>query len=408
MSRGSVKNSPEKKKFKSSDEMIRKAFRIYSERDLENSMRDFDFEYNDDKIFEDKIYSVINKLPIKNPRSKAHIICISVMCVVLIAGLVVSYMYVGSRKQAGETNVLESVCSTARKRYALGQDLSNLGMVMGDDDSEFGIKAKEDQKWYYYNNQNTAVYVDTKSYSESGYLYSLYQLNEDEEKQIIQKGIELKKADKTKKLTPFLGNAPRGSKYSIGNIYFIGGRDSRKFIIYKDRSEAMYIGKCVGIESLSEHDITDGKKTDEKGSISLNKYFKDIMDIKDGKEIRETMLERVKAKSKDDPDKRLAVWNGEKSGDEFYKLITKGNSFEIRDMYKQKFAMTAKENPDKCYYLAVENDAGELSIFGIILDGKGVDVYIEPVNKAGVYLKLSDENTAALKNLIKDNDVGDN
>lgn len=99
MSRGSVKNSPEKKKFKSSDEMIRKAFRIYSERDLENSMRDFDFEYNDDKIFEDKIYSIINKLPIKNPRSKAHIICISVVCVVLIAGLVVSYMYMGSRKQ---------------------------------------------------------------------------------------------------------------------------------------------------------------------------------------------------------------------------------------------------------------------------------------------------------------------
>ncbi len=80
----------------------------------------------------------------------------------------------------------------------------------------------------------------------------------------------------------------------------------------------------------------------------------------------------------------------------------------FRDMYKQKFAMTAKQNPDKCYYLAVENDAGEFSIFGIILDGKDVDVYIEPVHKAGVYLKLSDENAAALKNLIKDNDVGDN
>ena len=399
-----MRNGFEKKRFKGSDEMIRKAFKIYSEKDLENSMGDFDFEYNDDKIFEDKIYSVISRLPIKNPRSKAHIICIAVVCFVLLAGLAIGYIYMGSRKQAGETNVLESVCKEARERYELGQNLGNLSMVMGDDDADFGINTKEDRQWYYYNNQNTAVYVDTKSYSESGYLYSLYQINEDEEKQITQKGIALKKADKTKKLTPFLGNAPKGSKYSIGNIYFIGGRDSRKFIIYKDRSDAMYIGKCVGIESLSEHSITDSKKSDKKGSISLNKYFKDIMDIKDGNGIRETMLERFKAKSKDNPDKRLAVWNGEKSGDEFYKLITKGNSFEIRDMYKQKFVMTAKENPDKCYYLAVENDAGELSIFGIILDGKDVDVYIEPVHKAGVYLKLSDENAAALKKLIKEND----
>ena len=73
---------------------------------------------------------------------------------------------------------------------------------------------------------------------------------------------KLKKADKTKKLTPFLGNAPKGSKYSVGSIYFIGGRNSRKFILYKDRSDAMYIGKCVGIESLKEHSIKDRKKSE--------------------------------------------------------------------------------------------------------------------------------------------------
>ncbi len=400
----SIRNVIEKNRFKGSDEMIRKAFKIYSEKDLENSMRDFDFEYNDDKIFEDKIYSVISRLPIKNPRSKAHIVCIAVVCFVLIAGLVISYMYMESRKQAGETNVLESVCDTARKRYDLSHDLSGLGMVMRSDDSELGIKTKEDQQRDYYNQQNTAVCVDTKNYSEKGYLYSLYQLNEDEGKQITQKGIELKKADKTKKLTPFLGNAPKGSRYSIGSIYFIGGRNSRKFILYKDRSDAMYIGKCVGIESLKEHSIKDSKKSDKKSTISPKEYFKEIMDIKDGNAIRETMLERFKAKSEDDPDKRLAVWTDEKSGNEFYKLLTKGNSFEFRGMYKQKFVMTAKESPDKCYYLAVENDEGELCVFGIILDENNIDVYIEPEHKAGVYLKLSDENAAALKKIIKKND----
>ena len=214
-----------------------------------------EYEYNDDKIFEDKIYSVISRLPIKNPRSKAHIICIAVVCFVLIAGLAIGYIYMGSQKQTGETSVLESVCSTARERYALRQDY----IMMGDDDADLGINTKEEQQWHYYNQQNTAVCVDTKSYSENGYLYSLYQLNEDEEKKITQKGIELKKADKTKKLTPFLGNAPKGSKYSVGSIYFIGGRNSRKFILYKDRSDAMYIGKCVGIESLKEHSIKDRK-----------------------------------------------------------------------------------------------------------------------------------------------------
>ena len=127
------------------------------------------------------------------------------------------------------------------------------------------------------------------------------------------------------------------------------------------------------------------------------------MDIKDGSAIREIMLERFKAKSKENPDKRLAVWADEKSENEFYKLLTKGNYFELRDMYKQKFVMTAKENPDKCYYLSVENNAGELCVFGIILDENNIDVYIEPEHKAGVYLKLSDENAAALKKIIKKN-----
>ena len=388
----SIRSVIEKNRFKGSDEIIRKAFKIYSEKDLEYSMRDFDFEYNDDKIFEDKIYSVISRLPIKNPRSKAHIICIAVVCFVLIAGLAIGYIYMGSQKQTGETSVLESVCSTARERYALRQDY----IMMGDDDADLGINTKEEQQWHYYNQQNTAVCVDTKSYSENGYLYSLYQLNEDEEKKITQKGIELKKADKTKKLTPFLGNAPKGSKYSVGSIYFIGGRNSRKFILYKDRSD--------GIESLKEHSIKDRKKSGAKSGISPEEYFKEIMDIKDGSAIREIMLERFKAKSKENPDKRLAVWADEKSGNEFYKLLTKGNYFELRDMYKQKFVMTAKENPDKCYYLAVENNAGELCVFGIILDENNIDVYIEPEHKAGVYLKLSDENAAALKKIIKKND----
>ena len=295
--------SGNKNGFKGSDEIIRKAFKIYSEKDLENSMRDFDFEYNDDKIFEDKIYSVISRLTIRNPRSKAHIICIVFVCFILIAGLAIGYIYMGSQKQTGETNVLESVCSTARERYTLRQDY----MMMGDDDADLGINTKEEQQWYYYNQQNTAVCVDTKSYSENGYLYSLYQLNEDEEKKITQKGIELKKADKTKKLTPFLGNAPKGSKYSVGSIYFIGGRNSRKFILYKDRSDAMYIGKCVGIESLKEHNIKDSKKSDSKSAISPEEYFKEIMDIKDGSAIREIMFERFKAKSKENPDKRLVV-----------------------------------------------------------------------------------------------------
>ena len=95
-----------------------------------------------------------------------------------------------------------------------------------------------------------------------------------------------------------MGNAPKGSKYSVGSIYFIGGRNSRKFILYKDRSDAMYIGKCVGIESLKEHSIKDRKKSGAKSGISPEEYFKEIMDIKDGSAIREIMLERFKANLK--------------------------------------------------------------------------------------------------------------
>ena len=38
------------------------------------------------------------------------------------------------------------------------------------------------------------------------------------------------------------------------------------------------------------------------------------------------------------------------------------------------------------------------------LEPNNIDVYIEPEHKAGVYLKLSDENAAALKKIIKKND----
>ena len=37
------------------------------------------------------------------------------------------------------------------------------------------------------------------------------------------------------------------------------------------------------------------------------------------------------------------------------------------------------------------------------LEPNNIDVYIEPEHKAGVYLKLSDENAAALKKIIKKN-----
>lgn len=45
----------------------------------------------------------------------------------------------GSQKQTGETSVLESVCSTARERYALRQDY----IMMGDDDADLGIIQKK-------------------------------------------------------------------------------------------------------------------------------------------------------------------------------------------------------------------------------------------------------------------------
>lgn len=70
----SIRSVIEKNRFKGSDEIIRKAFKIYSEKDLENSMRDFDFEYNDDKIFEDKIYSVISQTADKKIHAQRHIL----------------------------------------------------------------------------------------------------------------------------------------------------------------------------------------------------------------------------------------------------------------------------------------------------------------------------------------------
>lgn len=47
------------------------------------------------------------------------------------------------------------------------------------------------------------------------------------------------------------------------------------------------------------------------------------MDIKDGSAIREIMLERFKAKSKENPDKRLAVWADENQEMSFINFLQK-------------------------------------------------------------------------------------
>ena len=391
-----------KKKFDGGDELIRKAFKIYSDKDLESSMEDFGFEYSDDKVFEDKIYKVIKKLPIKNPRSKAHIICIAVICMVLIVGCIAGYRYMGSRKQAWQTSILDSVCKKAKTRYDINQSNNNLNAIIGGETSlsDEGTQLKD-----YYNSRNTAVYVNTKNYDKSGYLYSMYLLNDEEVKKLTDKGVELKKAADTEKLTPFLENASDDSKYSVGNIYFIGGRKSRKFIVYKNKSDDMYIGKCVGFESLKDHDIITDKKVNEKKSISAGEFLENIMDIKNADDIREIMLERVRAKSKANPDKRIAVWTSDESKSELYELLIKESSIEMEsvgDTSGQLWFGAAE--PQKCYYFAVENNAGEFCVFGIVFEEKDMRVYVEPQYKPGTALKLSSENAAKLRKIIKEND----
>ena len=233
----------------------------------------------------------------------------------------------------------------------------------------------------------------------------MYLLNDEEVKKLTDKEVELKKADDTEKLTPFLENAPDDSKYSAGNIYFIGGRKSRKFIVYKNKSDDMYIGKCVGFESLKDHDIITDKKVNEKESISVGEFLEDIMDIKNADDIREIMLERVRAKSKANPDKRIAVWTSDESKSELYELLTKESSIEMEsvgDTSGQLWFGAAE--PQKCYYFAVENNAGEFCVFGIVFEEKDTRVYVEPQYKPGTALKLSSENAAKLRKIIKEND----
>lgn len=305
-------------------------------------------------------------------------------------------------EQAGQTSVLESVCKEAKTRYDINQSNNNLNAIIG---GETSLSDEKTQLKDYYNSRNTAVYVNTKNYDKSGYLYSMYLLNDEEVKKLTDKEVELKKADDTEKLTPFLENAPDDSKYSAGNIYFIGGRKSRKFIVYKNKSDDMYIGKCVGFESLKDHDIITDKKVNEKKSISAGEFLENIMDIKNADDIREIMLERVRAKSKANPDKRIAVWTSDESKSELYEFLTKESSIEMEsvgDTSGQLWFGAAE--PQKCYYLAVENNAGEFCVFGIVFEEKDTMVYVEPQYKPGTALKLSYENTAKLRKIIKEND----
>lgn len=403
-------NRVNKKNFKDSEDIIRKAFKIYSEKDLEKSEQNFDFEYDDEKLFEDKVYSVIKKLPINNPRIKAHIICVTLICLVLLSVFIVGYLYYGSREAASQTKVVEEICREARKRFETsGKNYTEITDYVGGCMLEEYWKTNQERNKYVRNMQNTAIYVNKDDYKKSGYLYSFYPISSDEEKRITDNDIELVSALDNEQLSPFLRNSLDLRKgevypYSKGSIYFIGGRKSRKFIIFKDRADLMYIGKCVGFESLENYDIVSDKKAYEKvkkEAASGEKYFKNIMDINDGGDVREIMLERVEAKSSENSDKRIATWTDNASKKELYELFAKGNSISRDEKCEDKFAIIADKNPEKCYYLAFENREGETTVFGIILGEKEIEMYIEPQHGEGTVMKLSASNGNKIKELIE-------
>ena len=112
------------------------------------------------------------------------------------------------QKAGGADKCIGDVCKEAKTRYDINQSNNNLNAIIG---GETSLSDEKTQLKDYYNSRNTAVYVNTKNYDKSGYLYSMYLLNDEEVKKLTDKEVELKKADDTEKLTSFLENAPDDS-----------------------------------------------------------------------------------------------------------------------------------------------------------------------------------------------------
>lgn len=358
------------------DKLIKEAFQVYQTgNSTDEEMDDF---YSEG--FEDKIFYKIEKMNIRNPRKKAKLIYTALIagCLLLVAVGVFCYY-------RGHTNI-----RTTERIEKLWKEACDAGETGG-------IRTR-----YLYPKDDT----DTGK-NRLATQYRMAVLTQEQSNELEKYKIDCKKEDVVVK-----GNAAEmGAFDNMGmleddrEVYCLADRKSKKYLIIKDNEEGTTaIAKFNGV----------GKSETIENQVTVKDVLENIYDIKTVDDIRSVTLERYQAKSKDEPEKLVAMYTKEEQKEIFLSYFQKENLLKIisTDNYEEeseeeegreassegKSNATEEESngleegissgtqqkdwreittefPENCYLLAFENKDKENYLMGVFTDGECVQVY---------------------------------
>ena len=363
------------KRFSKEDQAIRKAFEIYDSakvcssvgqqgHGMENSgtsgeEMDRYLQGFEESKMEERIYRMIEKLPIENPKRKARRIWIGCVAAILLCVLIGCVARYAQEKPARMTRALQSVYRTAEKRAeGLGNSFVN----------------------------------------SQGIMYQCYFLTRDEEDSLKKSGISYRKAE------DIVADDYADSFQEGLQAYRIVGRESRQYILLKDRNQQICLGKFIGYKYWRSRAVALDSKNAEK-MYGMGDILEKVMGISSPGDIRSITLERSQAVSREDPNKMVAMWTGKEERKWMYNFFHGENRIwspspksretaEERKKYMEEgMAITFGKNlsywksqvlkkmPEQAFYLEIENQNRELLILGLLLEGDRAELWLEPLEE---------------------------
>lgn len=356
--------------FSKKDRAIREAFQIYDSAKVQSAKgEDSDFRGNssgaaeeflnafEESRAEERIYRMIEKLPIENPKKKARRIWIGSVAAVLLcvlSGCVIHYVM---EKPVRATRALQEVYRTSGKRMGSGK-------------------------------------ANPLATSE-GLLYQCHDLTEKEQKRLTESGVTYQKQK----------GGIYGDFSQEVQVYHISERESCQFILVKDRNDRVCLGKFIGYHYsmgvLAASQDDGGKVQDCNTGDILEK----VMGIHSPKDIRTVTLERSRGISKEDPQRLVAMWTREEDRRWFYEFFLEKNKIfspdlagreteaEAEQIKKEGMPITfgkairrwkkqvLEKMPDQAFYLEIENRYREVFTLGLLLENEKAEVWLEPLEE---------------------------
>ena len=375
--------------FSKGDRAIREAFRLYHsaqnqemgkkrgegtgfQRRISGNEEGYleDFQENGG---EERIFRMIENLPIENPRRKARRIWIGGMVAVLLCVLAVCMVHYIGEKPARITRALQEVYSTSGKRLESG--------------------------------------TSNCLFTWEGLVYQCHYLTSEEQRTLHRKGVAYEKTEED-----VFGN------FTECQVYYISGRESRQFILVEDQTQQVSLGKFIGYK-YCQGQLASGEEafgasdgSGERKNYCLGDILEKVMGIHSPEDIRTVTLERSRAVSRDNPEKMVAMWTKREDREWFWQFFLgkhevwsphpggEDTQEELRRLREQGVPITygkglfgwqsqvLEKIPEQAFYLEIENKQHEIFILGLILEDGRAELWMEPLEEwSSQRLELDEE-----------------